>query len=99
MRETNDILIHLKEAIQLEWSAPSGCTHFYLRINDGGRETTCPIVVAVGRFDDGEEMLRLNTYAIPLDRAIYEIERLRARVAELEDIIAGKRPLIDGGES
>lgn len=28
-----------------------------------------------------------------------EIERLRARVAELEDIIAGKRPLIDGVES
>lgn len=28
-----------------------------------------------------------------------EIERLRARVAELEDIIAGKKPLIDGGES
>lgn len=28
-----------------------------------------------------------------------EIERLRARVAELEDIIAGKKPLIEGGES
>jgi len=26
-----------------------------------------------------------------------EIERLRARVAELEDIIAGRKPIIDGG--
>ena len=28
-----------------------------------------------------------------------EIERLRARVSELEDIIAGKKPMIDVGES
>lgn len=34
-----------------------------------------------------------------LQDAADEIERLRARVSELEDIIAGKKPLIDGGES
>lgn len=99
MSATNDILIDLKETIQSEWFAPSGCAHLYLQGKNKGRKTICPIVVVVGTTSDGEELLRLNTHAIPLHRAIDEIKCLRARVSELEDIIAGKKPLIDGGES
>jgi hypothetical protein len=88
---TNDILYDLKKTIMAEWHAPSGCAHLHLKFKDGRRATICPIVIVTGRFDDGEELLRLNTHAIPLHRAIDEIQRLRVRVAELE------RMLVEGG--
>lgn len=91
MKEANDILVDLKTTIMAEWHAPSGCAHLYRKFKDGRRATICPIVIVTGRFDDGEELLRLNPHAIPLHRAIDEIQRLRARVAELE------RMLEDGG--
>ena len=88
MKWTNDILVDLKKTILTEWHAPSlQCSHFHMRCKDGKRATICPIVMVVGRFDDGEEILRLNTHAIPLHRAINEIESLRARVAELEQML------------
>jgi hypothetical protein len=84
----SDILVDLKKTILAEWHAPSSrCSDFHLRGKYGKLATICPIVMVVGRFDDGEEILRLNTHAIPLHRAINEIECLRARVAELEQML------------